>query len=115
MTVTCLLQLVIYVRLRVALGRLSLDADPTDRPFRPLTLTDSFLGYLLLAFLFIVALHLQLAALFPKLEERAVWVLLTIDVVALVTALALEQLTLVFAGRHFRTHQSRLDPTLPTE
>ncbi len=73
MTVTCLLQLVIYVRLRVALGRLSLDADPTDRPFRPLTLTDSFLGYLLLAFLFVVALHLQLAALFPTLEERAVW------------------------------------------
>lgn len=102
MVVTCVLQLVIYVRLRIALGRFSLDADPTDRPFRPLVLTDSLLGYLLLAFLFAVALHLHLAVLFPALEEEAIGVLLAIDLAAMALAILAEQLALVRAGRRIQ-------------
>jgi hypothetical protein len=98
MVVTCLFELVIYCRIRVAIGTFCLQLDPTDRPFRPLRLTDSFLGYALLAFLFAVSVHVLLAVAVPALQDR--WpLLLAIDAAAFAAALALEQLTLVAAGR----------------
>lgn len=97
MTVTCLLELVIYLRIRVAVGNFSLQLDPTDRPFRPLRLTDSLMGYILLAFLFAVSLHVLLTILGQDGIARPV--LLGIDVAVLVVVVLAEQLTLVVAGR----------------
>jgi hypothetical protein len=98
MAVTCLLELVIYLRVRVAIGKFSLQLDPTDRPFRPLKLTDSLLGYLLLAFLFGVSLHVLLIQAIPSLGEN-LFVLLGIDAAAVILAAVAEQMTLVIAGK----------------
>jgi hypothetical protein len=98
MLVTCAMGLITYLRLRVAIGKFSLDLDPTDYPFRPLALTDSFLGYLLLAFLMAVSVHLSLIQAAPGLGSRVV---LGIDAATLVLAVLAEQATLVVAGRHF--------------
>jgi hypothetical protein len=95
MAVTCFMGLVTYIRLRVAVGTRSLQLDPNDRPFRPLRLTDSLLGYLLLAFLFVVSLHFLL---YPYLAERP---LLAVDAAALAVAVLAEQTTLVIAGRAY--------------
>jgi hypothetical protein len=103
MLVTCLFGLVIYIRLRVAVGAFSLQLDPSDRPFRPLRLTDSLLGYLLLAFLFTISLHLLLTWLLPPLAEDMA-VLLGIDGAAFFMAVLAEQLTLVALGRRY--HQN---------
>jgi hypothetical protein len=97
MTVTCFFGMVTYLRLRLAIGNRSLELDPTDRPFRPLRLTDSLLGYMLLAFLFAVSLHFLLAAEFFREETH--WILLLcIDGAAFLLALLAEQITLVLAG-----------------
>jgi hypothetical protein len=102
MLVTCLLELVIYLRVRVAIGDFSLQLDPTDRPFRPLRLTDSLLGYMLLAFLFCVSLHVTLVQVAPGLADSFI-TLVAIDAAAFVVAVAAEQFTLVAAaGRHRR-------------
>ena len=98
MMVTCLMGMVGYLRVRVAIGRFSLLLDPSDRPFKPLKLTDSLLGYLIVAFLFTVSLHLLLGLLFPALD-RDDPTLLMIDFVAMFVCLAVEQMTLVVAGR----------------
>jgi MFS family permease len=95
MTVTCFMGLVTYVRLRVAVGTRSLQLDPNDRPFRPLRLTDSLLGYMLLAFLFVVSVHFLL---YPYLAWGA---LLAVDAVTFAVALLAEQATLVIAGRAY--------------
>ncbi|HJT76860.1 MAG TPA: hypothetical protein VJ739_06620 [Gemmataceae bacterium] len=94
MAVTCLLSLVTYIRLRLAIGHRSLELDPTDRPFRPLKLTDSLLGYLLLAFLLVVSLHFLLYNVLRDQHE----LLLLIDTAVFAGALALEQITIVIAG-----------------
>ncbi len=96
MTVTCFVGLVTYIRLRVAVGVRSLQIDPNDRPFRPLRLTDSLLGYLLLAFLFVVSLHFLL---YPYLGERR---LLIVDAATFVVVLIVEQTSLVVAGRAYQ-------------
>jgi hypothetical protein len=96
MSVTCLFELTITLRVRVAIGKFSLQLDPTDRPFRPLRLTDSLLGYLLLAFLFAVSLHVLLLQLLPELPLRIV---IGVDAAAWLAAVLVEQLTLVVAGR----------------
>ena len=70
MTLTCLLELVIYLHVRVAIGTFSLQLDPTDRPFRMLRLTDSLMGYMLLAFLFCVSLHVTLVLAMPVFRNR---------------------------------------------
>jgi hypothetical protein len=101
MLVPCVFGLFIYLRVRVAVGVFSLQLDPTDRPFRPLRLTDSLLGYLLLAFLFSVALHLLLTVTVPELN-RNLPVLLGIDAAAFLVAVVAEQLTLVVAGRRYQ-------------
>jgi hypothetical protein len=98
MVVTCFLELIIYLRVRVAIGDFSLQLDPTDRPFRPLRLTDSLLGYLVLAFLFCVTLHVLLIVVAPGLQQTP-GVLFGIDAAALLVAVLAEQLTLVVAGR----------------
>ena len=95
MTVTCLVELVIYLRVRVAIGKFSLQLDPTDRPFRPLRLTDSLLGYVLLAFLFAVSLHVLLV----QVTALPLGVLLGIDAAAFALAVLAEQVTLILAGR----------------
>ena len=86
----------IYVRLRLAVGHLSIQIDPTDRPFRPFRLTDSFLGYCLLAFFLLVALHLTL---FPFRDTLGsfLWVL---EGLAIVACLGGYQAALIAAGRH---------------
>jgi hypothetical protein len=96
MAVTCFAGLVTYIRLRVAVGVRSLQIDPNDRPFRPLRLTDSLLGYLLLAFLFVVSLHFLL---YPYLGWRP---LLIVGAAAFVVAVLAEQTTLVVAGRAYQ-------------
>ena len=101
MLVTCLTGLVAYIRVRVAIGNFSLQLDPTDQPFRPLRLTDSLLGYLLMAFLFVVALHLLLSMTVPALEARQ-GLLLAIDGAVMLLAACAEQLTLVVMGRRVR-------------
>jgi hypothetical protein len=101
MVVTCLLELIIYLRVRVAAGAFCVQLDPTDRPFRPLRLTDSLLGYLVLAFLFAVSLHILLILLFPALDQRQA-MLLGIGAAAVATAVLAEQFTLVVVGRRWR-------------
>ena len=96
MAVTCFFGLVTYIRLRVAVGARSLQIDPNDRPFRPLRLTDSLLGYMLLAFLFGVSLHFLL---YPHLGER---LLFAVDAAAVGGAILAEQITLVVAGWAYR-------------
>jgi hypothetical protein len=95
MAVTCLFSMVTYIRLRVAIGLRCLALDPTDRPFRPLRLTDSLLGYMLLSFLFVVSIHFLL---FESLHEQQ-GLLLAIDAAVFVAAVLVEQVTLVVAGR----------------
>jgi hypothetical protein len=99
MAVTCLVGLAIYIRLRVAVGTLSLEIDPTDRPFRPLRLTDSLLGYLLVAFLFVVSVHFLL---FESFKGRF-WTLVGVDAVVFALTVAAEQLTLVVMGRRYHS------------
>ena len=99
MVVTCLFELVIYLRVRVAVGRFSLQLDSSDRPFRPLRLTDSLLGFILLAFLFAVSLHVLLTQVVPGLRFD---VNLAISGAAIVVAVIVEQVTLVIAGRDRR-------------
>jgi hypothetical protein len=98
MTITCLMGLVTCLRMRVAIGRFSLMIDPTDRPFRPLQLTDSLLAYLLVAFLFVVSLHLLLGVLVPALE-RAPGRLLALDAAVLALTVVAEQVTLLLVRR----------------
>jgi hypothetical protein len=95
MAVTCLFGMLTYMRLRIAVGNRSLELDPTDRPFRPLRLTDSLLGYMLLSFLFVVSVHLLL---YKTLHEQLA-LMLGIDVAVFVAAILAEQLTLVVVGR----------------
>lgn len=102
MVVASFLALLTYIRLRVAVGGRSLELDPTDRPFRPLRLTDSLLGYMLLAFFFAISLHFLLYSWVNKLPWLNEQLLLWIDAAAFVAAIAAEQITLVVAGRHFR-------------
>jgi len=92
MALTCVMGLIAYLRLRLAAGYRSLELDPTDRPFRPLRLTDSLLGYMLLAFLFALSVHMLLI---PRLSERLV---LMIDVICFGVAVLAEQISLVIAG-----------------
>lgn len=99
--VVCLVGLLCYLRVRVAIGLFSLQLDPTDRPFQPLRLTDSLLGYLLIAFLFTVALHVLLVQVIPGAEGSEPW-LLAIDAGAFALAILAEQLTLVMADRRLR-------------
>jgi hypothetical protein len=99
MLVTCLMGVLTYLRIRVAVGRFSLEVDPDDRPFRPLVLTDSLLGYLLLAFFLAVSVHLCLIQVAPGLGFGTV---LVFDAATVVIAVLAEQMTIVVAGRHFR-------------
>lgn len=98
MTVTCFLEMLIYLRVRVAAGSLWLQIDPTDQPFRPLMLTDSLLGYLLIVFLFAISVHILLFIVAPGFQEHQGW-LLAIDGVLIVLGIAAEQLMLVVMGR----------------
>jgi hypothetical protein len=100
MLVTCVFSLFVYVRVRIAIGSFSLQLDPSDRPFRPLRLTDSLLGYLLLAFLFAVSLHFVLILLVPRELPHAL--LFGIDAAAFALAIALEQIALLLAGRRYQ-------------
>jgi hypothetical protein len=97
MATTCLMGLLTYLRLRLGLGTFSMLIDPTDRPFRPLRLTDSLLGYLLLTFLLVVSLHVLL---YPHLKNHAI--LLSIDALVFVLAVAVEQVALVLAGKRLK-------------
>lgn len=113
MFVVSVFGLLTYIRVRVAIGQFSLWLDPTDRPFRPLRLTDSLLGYLLLAFLFAVSVHLLLVQLMPWTEGGEPW-LLAIDALAFCLAVLMEQLTLIFAGQAVhRRLQARPISALP--
>jgi hypothetical protein len=84
-----------YIRLRIAIGYRSLELDPTDQPFRPLRLTDSLLGYMLLSFLFVVSVHFLL---YETLHEQHA-LLFGIDGAVFALAVLAEQVTLVVVGR----------------
>ncbi len=101
MLVTCLTGLISFARVRIAIGHFSIQIDPTDDPFRPLHLTDSLLGYLLMAFLFATALHLLLIQMVPTLANRFE-TLLAIDAAAILLALLAEQSTLALNRRRTR-------------
>lgn len=90
--------LLINLRVRVAIGGFSLALDPTDRPFRPFLLTDSRLGYWLLAFLFTVAVHLVLF----QFIATSPFVLMGIDAGVLVLCALAELVTLVVASRRVK-------------
>jgi hypothetical protein len=117
MFVVNLFGLLTYIRVRIAVGQFSLWLDPSDRPFRPLRPTDSFLGYLILAFLFAVSTHLLLVQFIPRLDGGEPW-LLGVDACAFLLAVAAEQTTLVVAGRriHRRSaHATDVVTTKPAE
>ncbi|WP_435018375.1 hypothetical protein TA3x_000347 [Tundrisphaera sp. TA3] len=101
MVVTCLMGLISYARVRLALGKFSLLLDPTDRPFRPLALTDSLLGYAILAFLFAVSIHLAQGLILGSnpANDR---MMLAVDAGAFALAILAQQLALVIAGRRLR-------------
>lgn len=101
MVVICFLELAIYLRVRVAIGHFSLQLDPTDHPFRPFRLTDSLLGYMMLAFLFCVALHMLLVQTVPALGESFL-ALIAIDGLAFFLAVCAEQATLMAAASHVK-------------
>jgi hypothetical protein len=101
MVLTCVFALAIHLRLRVAVGRFSLELDPTDRPFQPFRLTDSFLGYLLLCFLLGVSFHLFLVTIVPAWGRDAA-VPLAIDVAVVLLAVLAEPATLALARRGVR-------------
>lgn len=94
MTVTCFVAMLTYLRLRLAAGNFARVLDPEDRPFRALRVTDSLLGYTLLAFLFALSLHVTL---FPALGDGTA--VLGISIAAFVGAIALEQIVVARAGR----------------
>ena len=96
MTTTCLMGLITYLRLRIALGSFSLMIDPQDRPYRPFRLTDSLLGYMLIAFLLSLSLHVLL---YPHLKNYGPSLLLIIDSSVFVLAVVVEQLALILAGQ----------------
>jgi hypothetical protein len=104
MLVTCLFGVIMYLRIRVAIGQFSLDLDPTDRPFQTGKLTDSLLGYLLLGFFLAVAVHLTMVQFAPGLSPALMF---GIDGAVLVAAILAEQGTLAWASR-------RCGPTAPT-
>jgi hypothetical protein len=110
MTLTCFLELVIYLRVRVAIGTFSLQLDPTDKPFRILRLTDSLLGYMLLAFLFCVSLHVTLLMAAPIFREHLPLVLI-VDAAAFAICILAEQSTLLVAGRKSKSKTVQSNPT----
>jgi hypothetical protein len=101
MLTTCVFGMVVYLRVRVAVGSFSLQLDPSDRPFRPLRLTDSLLGFLLLVFLFTVSLHMLLLLLLPGWDQNKA-IILGMDATAFILAVLAEQLTLAYAARHYQ-------------
>ena len=100
--VVCFVELVIYLRVRVAIGGFSLQLDPTDKPFRLFRLTDSLLGYMLLSFLFCVSLYVMLTQLATSLAKDPASLLGIVAGVFLLTLLA-EQLTLKKAAGKIRS------------
>jgi hypothetical protein len=95
MVVTCLTGLVAHLRLRLAAGFFVMQLDPSDRPFRPLRLTDSLLGYMLLAGLLTVSWHV----LFAKYWGSQPVLLFGSDVAVFVLAVVAEQITIMVADR----------------
>ncbi|QDV38908.1 hypothetical protein [Tautonia plasticadhaerens] len=103
LVLTCLIGLLVYVRVRIAIGHNSIRLYPNDDPFRPLRLTDSLLGYLLLAFLFGVSLHLLLTvAVGGRGGFGGELAVLAADGAAIVSAVVGGQAALVVAGRRAR-------------
>ena len=94
-TLTSLLGIVVYLRLVISVGRFSLELDPTDRPFRPFKLTDSFLGYCLLVFFLVTSNHLLEVPVLDTVPA-ALW---TVDAVVLALGLVAYPATLIVAGR----------------
>lgn len=88
--------LLIHLRLRLAQGHFSLQLDGQDRPFDPLRLTDSFLGYALLAFLSAVALFVLVSVVAPPGAPELPF---AVAGGAFVLSLAAEKLTLIAARR----------------
>ncbi|MEZ6141912.1 MAG: hypothetical protein R3B84_15175 [Zavarzinella sp.] len=98
MLLVCVLESLMYIRLRTAIGQFSLLLDPTDRPFRLFKLTDSFLGYLILVFLACISLHVFLNT-FSSLRALGQSNIMVIDGGLFVALIALQQWNLYLAGR----------------
>lgn len=73
MLVTVLLCVMGYLRLRIAMGDLSLQLDPWDTPFRAGHMTDSLLGYMLLSLLLSVAAYTMIRSTSSTCGEWIAW------------------------------------------
>ena len=104
MVTVCTFQLVIYIRTYVAIGKFCLSLDPNDRPYRPLQLSDSFLGYVTLAALFAVSFHMLVVVMIPTVNDDSSLHLM-MDLIAFGVALLVYQITLIILAwlRHRRT------------
>ncbi len=105
---SCLVGAIVYTRLRVSLGWFCFELDPTDRPFRTMKITDSFLGYCMLIFFGTIAVHL-LGHAYRQTTDFLVW---TLDALTIAFALFGYQSTLHSAERKRRKiSQSASIPT----
>lgn len=84
----------IYLRLSIAIGKLSIALDPTDRPYKVFKITDSFLGYLLLVALFGISVHLLTAVIWS--DSPLKW---WVDVACLIIVTSLYPLRIWLAKR----------------
>lgn len=98
LVVVCVAAITMYLRLSTAIAKFSVQLDPTDLPYRPFKLTDTYLGYLLIVFFLVVAVHLTGIAWGihpPRLLVAA-------DAAAALAPLSAYPLALVRAGRKQR-------------
>jgi hypothetical protein len=71
---TCLANILIYGRLSASIAEMSLRLDPTDNPYRPFKLTDTWFGYLLVVFFTTIAVHLT-AYTYVDSNPRLIWII----------------------------------------
>ena len=106
LTATCFLSMIIYLRLLVSLGNFSLRLDPTDRPFRVLKLTDSFLGYCILTFFLAISTHVLLLPYFGSKADNSMATVWKMDLAVIAFALVCYVGTLLVAQKQSKPAQS---------
>ena len=107
---TCVISLMVYVRIRIAIGHTSLRLYPNDNPFRPFRLTDSLLGYILLAFLSAVSLHLFLAVSRNGADDEGHASMLITDAIAFIVSIVAAPSALFVARQRLKRRSA--DPII---
>lgn len=87
--------MVVYIRLAIAVGQRSLELDPTDQPFKVFKLTDSLLGYSLLACFFAASVHLLVFTLW----QGGIPNILLVDLGAFLVGLLAYPVTMFYCAR----------------